>query len=162
MKPMGFGGHTMKRNAFTLMEMLLALALLTAVAGAVMPNLLRWHTASLLNRSVDRVVLAVGRARAGAASRGVIHMVEYWPGTAEFRVSSDRRGPLLSLYGNALFQVPGERGIPVRTSPQDQHVVRFDVDGRTQNNVIRITDGQRSMVIRIDRLTGDADARILK
>ena len=162
MKPLGFRSQAMKRNAFTLMEMLLALALLTAVAGAVMPNLLRWHTASLLHRSVDRVVLAVGRARAGAASRGVIHMVEYWPGTADFRVSSDSRGPLLSLYGNALFQAHEENGIPVRTSPQDQHVVRFDVDGRTQDSVIRITDGRRSMVIRIDRLTGDTDTRVLE
>jgi prepilin-type N-terminal cleavage/methylation domain-containing protein len=162
MKPMGFRGLAMKRNAFTLMEMLLALALLTAVAGAVIPNLLHWHTASLLNRSVDRVVLAVGRARAGAASRGMMHLVEYWPGTADFRVSSDRPGPLLSLYGSALFQVHEERGIPDRPSPRDQHVVRFDVDGRTQDSVIRITDGQRSMVIRIDRLTGDADTRVLE
>ncbi|TWU65742.1 prepilin-type N-terminal cleavage/methylation domain-containing protein [Crateriforma conspicua] len=73
-------------RAFTLLEMLLTLAVLTAVAAVALPQLDVLLSGSRLERAADQMRIEMTRTRVDAMRQGKVLMMEVVPETGDFRV----------------------------------------------------------------------------
>src|SRR6185437_3581200 len=77
-----------RRSAFTLLELLLALSVLVAVAAITWPALERPLASQRLRRAAEQVRTQWIKARTKAISTGETYSFRYEPDTARFRVES--------------------------------------------------------------------------
>lgn len=83
--------------AFTLVEMILAMALICALVAILVMNLSNWQQGQALDDGTDKVVSLVEMARAEAANRG-----------QRFRLDTDESGQLQILYEPQPLDSPGQ------------------------------------------------------
>jgi len=74
------------RVAFTLLELLLTLAILAAVAAVVIPRLDGLLASSELDRAAKLLMVEMTRARVDAMREGQVRMLEVSPETSDFRI----------------------------------------------------------------------------
>lgn len=74
------------RHGWTLMELLLVLAILVIIAGLSLPALLPAFESQRLARSADQIRAVWGRTRVAAMKSGQIHLFRFTPGGREYMV----------------------------------------------------------------------------
>lgn len=75
----GSGGATVRRAAFTLLELVLALAVIAAVIGLAFPVLLRFSGEQALRQNVETVRARLARTRLSAMNSGLSYQFRYEP-----------------------------------------------------------------------------------
>jgi len=80
--------RTLVRRGFTLLEMLIVLAILAAIAAWTWPSLRRQMTASELRDAGKQVRAELARARQRAVETGTIQQFRFQPGRRTFEVST--------------------------------------------------------------------------
>ena len=78
------GGRTGRRTAFTLMELLLVLALLVVIGALLMPSVFGPMENQKLRKSADLMRAAWSKARVNAMRTGLIHVFQYQPETGNY------------------------------------------------------------------------------
>ena len=73
-----------RRGGYTLLETLLTLAVLLAVAGAVYPAFQRFYLDLALRQAAQELQQEVGRLRASAVDSGLVHEFRYVPGEGRY------------------------------------------------------------------------------
>lgn len=74
-------------SAFTLMELLLVVAIMVVIAALAAPAVQRTFSRQALQKSADRVRVAMGQARVRSIRTGEEHALLYSPGGAWFNVA---------------------------------------------------------------------------
>jgi type II secretion system protein H len=106
-----------RSNAFTLLELVLVLLIMSIALALVAPSLRGWNRASRLRDAAEQFAAAAGWARSQSASDGVVYRLAMDPASASYvvQVQSDQ----------SFATAPGEFGRPT-TLPEG---FRFDVRG---------------------------------
>ncbi len=148
-------------RAFTLIELILVMIILTIVAGAVAP-MLRGFTAGRRIANSARAMLALSQyARTQSMSEGRIYRLNFDPTAGAFWLTEDQDGTFAAPtndFGDRQTLESGEKmqieitapvvpldeqqtGSPTtpQAAPSDQYV-EFDPSGRTQQVTITLTD----------------------
>ena len=148
-------------RAFTLIELILVMIILTIVAGAVAP-MLRGFTAGRRVANSARAMLALSQyARTQAMSEGRIYRLNFDSNAGAFWLTVDQDGTFVAPsndFGNRQTLESGEKMqveitapvVPLdeqqtgaaaapQTEPNEQYV-EFDPSGRTQQVTITLTD----------------------
>ena len=148
------------KHGFTLIEMLVVLAMVLAISMAIVPRTLEWFATRQLQHAAQDVVLAIGTTRSRAATQGVRCHLEFELGGSSYRSVSDlansQQSPWMTLSSGAVFL---SADIPTQwtTAPtKDSSVITFDANGRTAGGQLRIGKDSRVMSISIHPLTGIA------
>ncbi len=101
----------MKRNAFTLLELILVLALITVVAAMGVGTYQRQHARSLFKSGVVELQIDLNRTRLLAMRSGQAYFFRFIPGTGIYEIAPLRtlqesiyraNGDVLDLYSDAL------------------------------------------------------------
>lgn len=101
----------MKRNAFTLLELILVLALITVVAAMGVGTYQRQHARSLFKSGVVELQIDLNRTRLLAMRSGQAYFFRFIPGTGIYEIAPLRtlqesiyraNGDVSDLYGDAL------------------------------------------------------------
>ena len=74
------------RVAFTLLELLLALSIVTVISAVVIPNLNWMIAGSRLDRAAKQLMIEMTRARVDAMKEGQTRMLEVSPESGNFRI----------------------------------------------------------------------------
>lgn len=74
------------RVAFTLLELLLALAIVTVISAVIIPNLNWMIAGSRLDRAAKQLMIEMTRARVDAMKEGQVRMMEVSPESGSFRI----------------------------------------------------------------------------
>ncbi len=91
------------RHAFTLLEIMLVVGILIAVAAIAMPSVTRSFSNQSLLKAADRVRVSMGQARIQAIRTGQIHAVGYVPRSSWIDVASlDQISTIASKVGRRL------------------------------------------------------------
>lgn len=91
------------RSAFTLLEIMLVVGILVAVAAIAMPSVTRSFSSQSLLKAADRVRVSMGQARVRAIRTGQIHAVGYVPNSSWIDVASlDQISTIASKIGRRL------------------------------------------------------------
>lgn len=77
-----------ERPAFTLLEIILVIGIMVAVAAIALPTMTRSFSSQALLKAADRVRVSMGQARVRAIRTGQIHAVGYLPGRGWIDVAS--------------------------------------------------------------------------
>lgn len=107
-----------RRSAFTLLELLLALSLLVAVAAITWPALDRPLASQRLRRAAEQVRTQWIKARTKAINTGETFSFQYQPDTARFRVEChSQEAALLEATGASMGPQAGSGGSAGARSP---------------------------------------------
>ena len=146
-------GRAGREAGFTLLEVVVVLAILAAVAGVVIPTLRA--AADDGARDARRLRAVLETARDAAATRGVPVAVHIDAHRRTVAVVSEGSGIIAdTLQVQAL--PPGARFLD---AGEGRAVVRFDALGRSSGNVLVWTDGRERYAIHIDPWTGGLAVR---
>lgn len=124
-------------NGFTLIEMLVTLAIAGLIAGLAFPAIERAMQHVHFAQTASRLILAVRKAAAEAVSEG-------------------RRVSLQAADGNLPEQLDGhqEQLAPGTTVIMQPRAIAFFSDGSTSGGTIVLRTGDRRFTVRIDAATG--------
>ena len=146
---------------FTLVEMLLVLAILVSLTAVSLPSIMRWQRGLPLDQAVSLLQIQLQETRLAAVRSGETWVLELPTNAAAgFRrsakaTSSDRPQSL-----NAAFQWP--RGVRCEDSTSKNRRQQLDPvicrpDGTVSERTLRLIDTHGAMIIiHLDRLTGTA------
>ena len=139
------------REAFSLVEMLLVLAILGVVTALTVPAIDHWQRAQQLQAAVDLVRSELLDARRTAIDTGRSVAFEYQPGSGRYAVreeSADRvhEGQLAESVRFGLLSAPRQQSWPAlwfhpNGTAVDHSVPVSDDVGRTQHLVVRRLTG---------------------
>lgn len=141
-------GRTSAEAGFTLIEVLVALAILAAGAMLALPLTRSATSAQALRTSAVELASAAGSTRAAALRAGAERVLVIDTGARSFR--SDGVAPERAFPTNVGIEVavpPAERS---RTIAR----IRFLADGGSSGGTIVLSDGQRTATVTLDWLTG--------
>lgn len=142
-----------RRGAFTLVELIVVLALVGLLAALIAPSFTRTIVSARLRSAASDVRGVLARARALAVAGARDRVVTFEPGNGTFGIDNDtvHRLPETIRLGGAGDPEEGRNGGEFR--------VRFFVDGSAQEAEIFVTaeDGGRLRVT-VEPLTGIAEA----
>lgn len=142
-------------DAFTLIELILALTILVAVGSLVMPALGRWQRAMPLRQAVQTVKFEMARTRIRAMSDAVPWTVLLGPGGRSLR-----RFPTFATDNPAADVVELPRGVRIHASgstaeSEQSTALQFQADGTvTDARLVLVDSDGVSQVLIWDRLTG--------
>lgn len=125
-----------RRRGFSIIELLIVLALLGMVAGMVAPGAQRWHDSASTRAARDEIAARLAWARLAAVAHGGA------------TVSLDPATALLTLVaadgaGRDTIDLAGTWGVSLETGGDDPAKIRYDAlgVGRFANHTIRIRRG---------------------
>lgn len=154
---------TASNSAFTLVEMLLVIGLLTLISAATAPALLNWMEQNQLNQSAETFVLSLNRASADAANEGIPHAIELLPEGQEYRtVGTDSPVQQQStvwntLGGDCVFHlIENDKPALPRGATAKSCRLWFYADGRCTSRSLEIRSGQRRRIVDLEGSTGQA------
>lgn len=143
-------------RGFSLIELVLVMAILGVVAGLTVPALARWSEAQPLSQARDLVLAELAHARLAAIESGTPSSVRYQPGRSQFEIESGVPAQQIeltlpeSVRFAALDQSNGEWSPPIRFYPSGT---------ASEALVILQDDTDREERIVVARLTGAASSR---
>ncbi|MFN3651206.1 MAG: prepilin-type N-terminal cleavage/methylation domain-containing protein [Armatimonadota bacterium] len=128
------------KRAFTLVELIIVLALLVLATSAVVPSFVRFHQQEQLGHAARRVISMAGEARGLALSRGAVAALAYDPQARELAlvVEPNETEPDPALDGEAPLPAPEP------PSP-DARLLRFPPEVRLE---IENRDGPETLSLR--------------
>ncbi|MCA8998324.1 MAG: prepilin-type N-terminal cleavage/methylation domain-containing protein [Planctomycetaceae bacterium] len=149
------------RNGFTLLELLLVLALLVSLSAAVSPSLSRWQQEHELETAVSQFRRDLHAARMFAIHHATSVDVNLQNGSSFFSCRSTHpRSPDL------LSSTPLPEGITIQLVPdregliRDNQVIRFFPEGTATAQTILIQDRRcATRLLEIQRATGQLQIR---
>lgn len=126
-------------TAFTLIELVLVLAMLTMVMALAAPSLRGWGHGSRLRNASDQLMTATRFARAQAISTAVVHRLEVDPSGTAFRVipQDPEAAPPPAAYANPV-QLPSGLAVQIERPDGAANTIDFHPNGRITPGVIRL------------------------
>ena len=155
--------RTVRRAAFTLIEILLVTSILISIASVIVPELMNWMSRRELDHAAQAVANVLLDASAEAASTGESHCFEYIPNGHRYRVTRSKR----NLQTPENVETAEWRSLPPGIHLIDYDVqttlesasgtegirVAFDVSGLSRGRRLAVTDGQRVRELLVDALS---------
>ncbi|MGQ0640476.1 MAG: pilus assembly FimT family protein [Gemmatimonadaceae bacterium] len=136
------------RRGFTLLELLVVLAILSVVTAVVTPSLFSAVRPTELEQGASELTHLISRARASAVERAVPSRLVLVPRdcryTLQFGVSGD------STIGATLPLAPSVQ----LDDPRHSITLRFDAIGRATPERIVLRSGERLAIVRVDPWSG--------
>ena len=149
-----------RQRAFTLVELLLVMAMLVVATSLVMPGVGRWQRNMPLDQSLQQIKYELARTRVLAMSQGTAWTVTFRLGGRQWsRTPTYSHDTQLSQQFMLPEEVRFESAEKIRSKPEVS--VRFLADGTATpaRLILRDVDGT-GREIRLDRLTGTMHAVI--
>jgi prepilin-type N-terminal cleavage/methylation domain-containing protein len=144
----------MRRQAYTLVEVLAVTVLLGLIAGLASPSLLRAVTGDPLRRAADRLALAYRDVRAQAFGRHLSLELEPWG----FSATSHAGGQRVALPSTRLPEVIQVSWI---RDGRSVHLVDIDPRGHGPDLDVAVLQDARELRYTVDGLTGQWTSRAL-
>lgn len=156
------------QDGFTLIEMMVTVAIIAVMVGVAIPSVLAWMPAANLKDGAFDIKSAMIRARSAAVNEGVEHRVFVNPANQTYTMD---RGNL-SSGSTAWTTVVGPYSLPtgiqfqsVSDEMEDSgsgHFVRFETDGGVQTSVdsldvVMVNSHSDTYRVSVQRRTGHAD-----
>lgn len=141
------GHHDVGKAGFSLVEMLVVLAILALAAGISLPSIRGIVPTYRLNAAAEAVAGEITLLRTEAVRTGRATRLVFDPETSRF-VSSRRGAPALSMAG---WHVLVEGGTGSRAGPGE---IRFLPDGGGSGGRITLTGSAGSRILTVSRATG--------
>ena len=105
-----------RRSAFTLLEILLVVGILVAVAAVAAPSVNQSFASQTIIKAADRVRVSMGQARVRAIRSGKVHVVGYFPNSSWLDVAAlDQISVIASKAGRRL----GEQSAGITSNYDD-------------------------------------------
>jgi prepilin-type N-terminal cleavage/methylation domain-containing protein len=136
----------MKRNGFTLIELMMVLVLLAITAAAAAPAFLGRHAMSPERRTATSLAVALVRTRDAARERGVSAALVLAPSNGRYWIvagDSSETGIL-----------PLDEGVRITNVASDRVTCRFDAAGPATACTITV-HGARDVSVRVDGWSGE-------
>jgi len=145
------------RRGFTLLEVIVVLAILAITAGVVAPALFRATRQDDLTHATSEITTLLGRARLAAVERGTPVSVTLTPESGEYAVTIERGDTTALLEEGTLDLDGGVRLVSTVRRPQ----FRFDPLGTAEGDSVSVLGPTGHRVVALDRWTGEVtrDAR---
>jgi prepilin-type N-terminal cleavage/methylation domain-containing protein len=155
-------------QGFTLIEMMVTVAIIAVMVGIAIPSVLAWMPAANLRDAAFDLRTAMIRARSLAVNEGIEYRVAFDVDNHSYTVD---RGNL-SSGSTAWTSVVGPFDLPTgiefqSTSPEMEatgsvHYIRFETDGGVQTNVdalnvVVVNSNTDTYEVSVQRRTGHAD-----
>jgi type II secretion system protein H len=141
----------MNRRAFTLLELILVLAIIAIVVGMAVPRLLGFAHGRRSVQCADQIVALLHYARAQAMTRGVPYRMNLDSGNGTYWLTmqqDDGRFDLLSHELGQRFQAPdGTRLSWNAPMQQDGQYIQFRPNGRADPAQIQIQDNDGQTIV---------------
>lgn len=147
-----------KVSGYTLLELVLVLAILGVVLAAAAPSLGGFGAGRKADEAAARFVALTRLARSRAISDGCLYRIvidtktsSWWLQVQEIDTFTDVEGPLSSVFSAA-------EGVTLETSaPMDQalHVIEFDALGRAQTADVFFIGKRKEVAVTCDLPTTD-------
>lgn len=142
--------------AFTLIELVLVLAMLAMLMALAAPSLRGWGQGAKLRNGSDQLLTATRWARAQAISTAVVHRLETDPNGTTFRVvAQDPALTAANEYAHPI-QLPSNLRVEIMRPDGVAGVVDFHPNGRLTPAVIRITSEAGDVVMIQARTPADS------
>jgi type II secretion system protein H len=129
--------------AFTLIELLMVMAIIAIMVGIIAPNLRAFSIGRRANDSARRIVSLARYAQTEAISEGRIYRLNVDPGTGEFWITAQNGGQYVAPtneYGQRFKVADGVKMETDITQQNGAQYVSFSPSGRSQAAQIRLTD----------------------
>jgi len=136
-----------REGGFTLIELMIVLAIVGLVLAMAMPLLARHVTGATLNAAISEISAALRGARSTAIAEDRAVVFQGDPGGGYWL---DRNHFTLPLMSGAQ---------PLRVATEGGARISFFPSGGSSGGRIRVTSGSAEREIAVDTLTGRADAR---
>lgn len=166
----------MPRQAFTILEVVLVLAVIIVIGAITVPNIDNVYSDVRLSAASDLVRARWAEARSRAVDDGIAYRFAVTPDTGNFRIepdATDDRDPVEGtpapmvindqLPGKVVFAPGGGGGDAAASESTDgmETVAVFLPDGTAQADVevVFMSGGTRGLVLRLRALTGAVTAR---
>jgi general secretion pathway protein H len=136
-------------RGFSLLELIVVLAILSLIVVAMAPLITPWHRGTMIDVAARELALALRETRTAAIY-----------GNKQTTFTLD--GPAGAYWSDA---VPAHRALPVRitarfASQAEFGQIQFYPDGGASGDTIVLRDAQRSATIRVDALSGRAQFHV--
>jgi prepilin-type N-terminal cleavage/methylation domain-containing protein len=129
-------------DAFTLIELVLVLVVLTVLLAIAAPSLRGWSKGAKLRDATDQVLTATRFARSQAVTTAAVHRVEVDPEAGAVRVTvqdGEQFVPAAGEGGRQVVLSPGIRPSVVRDDGDTSGTIEFRPDGRTTPATLTLT-----------------------
>jgi prepilin-type N-terminal cleavage/methylation domain-containing protein len=136
----------MKRNGFTLIELMMVLVLLAITAAAAAPAFLGRHAMSPERRTATSLAVALVRTRDAARERGASAVLVLAPSSGRYWIvagDSSETGVL-----------PLDDGVRITNAASERMACRFDAAGAATACMITV-HGARDISVRVDGWSGE-------
>lgn len=142
------------RRGFTLLEVIVVLAILALTAGVVAPAVFRATREDDLTRATGQVTTLLARARLTAVERGTPVSVTIAPESGEYAVMIERGDTSALLERGRLDWGGGARLVSTARRPR----FRFDPLGTAEGDSLSVLGSTGHRIVALDRWTGEVAA----
>lgn len=138
--------HGLKTRAtgFTLIELILVLAILAIVAAAIIPSLRVFGVGRSTNNLASLIVSLANYSRTQAVAEGRTYRLNLDPSSREIWLTADNNGSFEPPTSDLGKRFPAAEGVQlwsdVAARPPDGQYIEFHASGRTDPAKIRVTD----------------------
>ena len=143
-------GNSSRRSGFTLLELILVMALLAIVVALAVPSLHGFARGRRAGDCAENLVSLTRWARTHAIARGLTYRLNVDPGAGKFWLTMVQDDGTVAMLGDDFgqtFQAP--EGVTLSwNAPQQQdgQYIQFLPNGRTDPAVIQIVDQSGKMI----------------
>ena len=142
----------MRRRAFTLLELMLVLAIIAIIVGMAVPSMHAFGEGRRTNQCADQILALTHYARTQAITNGVPYRLNLNPYDGTYWLTMQqldgRFYPPPTSLGQQQYKAPDNVRLswnaPVR---QEGQYIEFESNGRTDPSEIQVTDKERQQFI---------------